>query len=779
MTRTAKWGTAARCLGAASSIAILVSADLALAQIEEIEVTAQRRQERLLDVPLSVTAVSGDTLNQFNITDPTRLALTSPGVTFSETGSAVRFNIRGVGTNIFENIADPVIAFSENGVYRSRNAQANVAFLDVDRIEILRGPQGTLQGRNATGGAINVISQLPTDEFEAEGEVTVGNYSLIRADAIVNIPLTDTFKARFAGRREVRDGYVENFGPGENLADEDLVYGRGTFQFTPQQNFDAVLHVSYLYRDRAGRGGLGAKLLGESINPNNPGAPQSGTIFGERNPVNPRVLDGIPETFDPTANGGSGGLVDRGVPLTTDPYAVRTDFDNTEETRSFDIDLQLTYDFGPVSVKSITAYTDFSNFPFNDNDFTDLVSEGNVGGSANRVSLLSTEAETIIQEVQFSSEYASPLQWIAGVFYMNDETFEIFSIEDFDDTFPFSPAGPPTALLFDRNTNTDTSSIAGFGELTYEVSEALTVFAGGRYTRDKKDFRLREFGFLGALGFNPPLDIEETFSKFTWRAGAQYFLADDNMAYFTASTGFRSGGFSRIADIPETPGDETTFDSETITSYEIGTKNRFLENRLEVNLAGYYSKVEDQQVAATVIVAGTGQSFFQNAAETEIYGFEAEMQAQPTDEWFAYGTFTWQNAEYQEFTAPGLTQDPTAIDLSGNDTPFTPEFRLSLSTGYDIIVPGWGTFTPQVTFQYVDDYFATQFNTSIGRQESYTQTDLRLSYQTENNRLGAEVFVQNLEDEAVLTRGTFGGSDAFFAGFGAPRTIGFRFNFNY
>ncbi|MEO0997294.1 MAG: TonB-dependent receptor [Pseudomonadota bacterium] len=751
-------------------LAGLVAAPPVVAQaLEEIVVTATRRAESLQEVPIAVTAVTAEDLEAYNITDSGRLALVTPGLIWSNSDGARAWpTLRGVVTSNGEANGEPAIGFFVDGIYKSRTAQANAPLLDVERVEVLRGPQGTLFGRNSTGGSINVISKLPDfDDFGFVGDITLGDFSNVMVDGVLNLPLSEAWALRVAARRHTRDGFVENLGPGPDLSDQDMTYGRLSLAYDGgplQANFRAA----YRRVDRTGGGAFTNKVIGQSFDPSIPGR----SVFGQPFFVNPRLNDGIPDVDI------MGTPTDIGVATDPDPFVARTDFPVSETLDSLDTSLEITYEFGAVEFRSLTGYADYSHQPFSDNDYSDLTAV------LNRVDSLTAEAETLQQEFQLLSNGDGNWNWVVGVFFMQDEVFETFSIQQFDTSnvpaavFP-SPAGGTTSFVFDRRTNTDIDSQALYGQASYRFTDQFQATVGGRWSRDDKDYRLREFGFLGVLGFNPDLDLSEEFDDFTWRVGAEYFMSDTTMFYGSVSTGFRSGGFNRFLDDPATPGNETIFDSEEITAFEIGTKNRLLDGNMRLNLAAFVQEIDDQQVGTVLSVAGTGQSGFFNAGKTEITGLEAEMQWQINEPWYLFGTATLLNAEFDEFMAPGFAGDVGLIDLAGNDVPRAPAFRATLSSAYDFSLAGGATLTPSVTGQFSSSYHLTQFNTAIDEQDSYAKFDARLVYRSADERWRLEAYVENLTEEEIQSYGVYGGSNAYFVNYEAPRMYGLRATFEY
>ena len=736
---------------------------------DAIIVTAQRREQSIQDVPVAVTAVSGEQLEVIAATQVSDLEALTPGLVWGEGGTSQYPTIRGVITPIGENIGDPATAFFINGVYKSRTAQALAATVDLERAEVLRGPQGTLFGRNATAGAINIISRKPDlDGIDYRFSGSYGNYNAVEVTGMVNAPLGSDIAARSTVLYKKRDGFVENIGPSTDINDEDLFYMRNSLRYQPDDRFEAIARIAVLERHRKGAGGFTYTVLGQSFE-----IGRGRTIFGDPVSINPRVRDGIDDFVDGVNVG------DIGVPV-FGPYTIRTDLEPREDTTSVDLDLEMTYKLNFGTLRSITAYADFESIPFDDSD-TDALPE-----VRNETSLLTAAAKTFTQELQLTSNEDSPVDWVVGAFYLNDKTFEIFALENLNGNPRLNRQGELTPLFFDRRTNVDTESIAFYGQTTVPLTDQFSVTGGIRYTKDTKDFKLREFGWLGVFGFNPDLDTTESFDKVTWRVGAEYQPTPNNLLYGSVATGFRSGGFNRFADAGAT--DANTFDSELITTYEIGSKNEFDGVLRRANLALYYSDLADQQVGTVISIAGVGQSGFFNAGETEIYGAELELQFQPTPDWYALATLAYNKSEYKEYTSPGFAGDTIGqpgvfadpetgrpfVDLAGNDTPRSPRFRATLLTGYDLDLANFGTITPVVNFLYSTGFYNTAFNTSLDRQDDFAKIDLRLRYTNPNETFSIEGFVQNVTDEAVLSRVVYGSNNEAFASYQDPRTYGLR-----
>ena len=732
--------------------------------IEEILVTAQRRTESLQEVPVAITAVTSTDLLRQNINNTSRLEMMTPGLVWGNGGGSRAWpTLRGVETGNGEANGEPSIAFMIDSIYKSRSAQANAPLIDVERVEVLRGPQGTLFGRNSTGGAINVISAKPSTEVvDYYVDLTLGDYSNRKLDAMLNVPLSENWALRVAIRSHHRDGYQENVSSGPDPMDEGMLFFRGSLGYSGE-NTTAVFRISHMDLDRVGGGAFTSKVLGQSYDPSIPGR----SVFGDALFVSPRLNDGIAET---NVNGTQ---TDLGVPIDPDPFRVQINWPISEQLESTELSVDIGIDMGSFTLRSLTGYSDFDSDPIGDNDYFDLSTV------RNRTDRLTAVAETFTQEFQIISQGDHNTEWILGLFYLDDSVSEVFSIQNFDANnqvaavFP-SPAGGMTSFVFDRRTETDIQAIAAYGQLKYRLSENFNLSAGVRWSQDDKDYQLREFGFLGGLGFNPDLNLSETFDDPTWRLGFEYFPGEESMLYGSVSTGFRSGGFNRFQDDPTTENNETVFGSEEITAYEIGWKNTFADGRARLNLAAFFQELEDQQVSTVQSVAGTGQSGFFNAGKTDIYGLEAELDLLVNDALRVFSNLTLLNGEYKAFMSSGFDGDPVLVDLAGNTPPRAPDYKGTLGAAYRVDLAGNASLTPSINVQFSDDLFHTHFNTSLDRQDSFARWDARLTYENSDSNWHFEVFAENFTDQDVASYGIFGGSNAYFENYMPPKTLGIR-----
>lgn len=781
----------------ATAVGLLLTGGSALAQIDEIVVTTQKREQSVQDIPISVTALSAEDLTRGGIEDISRLDLVTPGLQFGFSGADARVNIRGVRTESVNERTDLPIAFFVDGIYKSRNSQALGAFVDVERVEVQRGPQGTLNGRNAYGGAIAVFTNKPEDEFDAGIRATVGNFGRLQTNGFVNIPLSDTFQLRLAGQYERTDGYVEAFVPGQqgtsagnpsesaqaiNMGALDDRFARLSLAWQPTDSLDFLLRLEYLKQEGTALGDFGYQVLG-TLAEANPAAP----------PVRQTDLNGV---FVPgNVRRGSGGATpDRG------PYDIAgRDIAPVRDNEGRFFNLDINWDLGPVALRSITGYNDWKTFREQDGDY-----------SPQRhfyVRIVEPKVDTFTQEIQLLSNNDGPLEWVAGLFYLDDQVenenffWRFIGIEggdpastgncgNDDRTVACAPTGVPANAgafnPFARLGVVDTKSIAVFGDITWNITDNLRVFGGARWTEDDKSFK--RFNLAQPDPANPPdgfLNIKQEvqsesakFDETTWRAGVQLDFNDDVMSYFQASTGFTAGGFNTSG-----PDDLRAFDPQKITAYELGLKSTLAEGRVLLNAALYRNEQEDVLTQAFDPVGGTVQSFFVNGGEVETTGFEAEVNSEPVDNLRITGAFAYQKAEYGEFFAQNpfeLGDDPgiSGVNINGDQVALTPEITFNVGASYAIETANAGTFTPFLQFSFTDSYTTNDLK-QLPNQDSFTKTDLRLFWESESAQWTGEIFVENIEDEAVLVRTVVGSDFAIFGTYLPPRTYGARIGYRF
>ena len=784
------------------SAAALAVASPALAQtsgapasggpIDEIIVTATKRAESVQDVSLSVTALDEERLQLAGIDDVSRLELVVPGVNFAFAGNDAKFNVRGANSsNTFGDNSSIVGAFVD-GVYKNRASQQSRALFDVERVEFLRGPQGTLYGRNTFAGALNIATAQPVlGETSAGLEATYQRFDRTTGEAFVNVPLGETAALRVAGAIDKGDGYIENnAGPDIGAQDERAL--RASLLWQPTDALAITLRYQNAVED-----GFEAGLFGYTF------LCRSETADGLTDPLGPRTNCANPVR-------GSGG---RGVaandPNGGDPYRISQDYvrpvDLFENVYSAHVD----YDLGAATVRSITSYTDFQN----DIDFDfDFSPTPNSNGAYDE------ELQAFSQELQLVSNGEGPLQYTLGGYYSSEELRQSFSIyqqtrrDDSTRGSVTNDLGTFTVLegtdivsrdlfiggFFADNAVVDTDYLGLFGQVEYSVSDAFRVIGGLRYNDESKDLSCGGSNFSGGdrvvnvipdlAGASPDVlpnrasdaftfdcsaadqvRREASFDNVTWRAGVEYDVSPDVMLYATAATGYLSGAVST----------GSVTDEQESRVVEGGVRSLLAGGTLQLNAAAHYTTYDNLLTQRQRPEGGIVVTESVNGGDIEAFGVEADAVWVPTDGWTLTAALTYLNSEFGEFgqlnpyqLLGGQVQG--FVQQDGNTTPWSPDFTASLSAAYTADLGGLGQLTPYAQVYYSDGYNTSNLLASDPNQQqgSYTKTDLRLIWDAPGGDYSVEAFVENLEDEAVLARGNNNSDDIVQTSYLYPRNYG-------
>ena len=735
------------------------------AGLSVIMVTAQRREESLQDVAIPVTAITGDELLSRGVTDTADLSKLVPALQVQPTGgSGFSLYLRGVGSLSGNAFAENAVAFSFNDVYIGRPTSTSGTFYDLERVEVLKGPQGTLYGRNATGGAVHVIPRRPRlGEFGGEVNLQYGIYDHFLASGAVNVPLGESAAIRAAGQIVSRSGYLS-----DGTSDEKGQAGRLSLLFEPTNSLSVAIVGDYYSQD--GRG------AGSGVIPSESGrytAPPLDDRVGGSDPravaVAAAVAAGLPA---PPFCGGFGGFVTSGCVLVP-----RNDSFVDGEYWGISAEVELDLEFATLT--AIPGYrkssTDFINYlPGFLLDVTD-------------------EAEQWSFETRLASSTDGPFQYVLGAFYFKEE----------QDAVNFFAQGRLATTLF--TPHLETESFAVFGQATYSLTDAFRVIAGGRWTTENKTQQTSLGNGTPFMPdpFNPPL--QSTFTgeldvdKFTWKAGVEYDAGPDSLFYANVATGFKSGGFY-VAAPPN-----NTFDPETLTAYTIGAKNRFFSNRLQFNVEAFYWAYKDQQVTfvgAAQTAAGTFSSsgVTLNAGQAEMYGVEVEALFALTDNDLLSLNVQRLETEYKEFLVPLFSPTPAPppttcpfagvrpvpggtfydTDCSGRPTLNSPDWSANLGyertfefqNGVDLVV---GARTTIESGRFLDITFAPE-----ARQDSYMMSDAFVTVEGIDDAWALTAFVNNIEDEEVLAQvGNRPILNIYYGALRPPRTYGLRGTFRW
>lgn len=800
----------------------IFAAPAALAQIDTIVVTAEKKEENVQDVSLSIQAFDEDGLNKAGIDDVSRLEFLVSGVNFAFAGNDAKINVRGANsTNTFADNSSIVGTFVD-GVYKLRASQQTRSFFDVERVEFLKGPQGTLYGRNTFAGAINLYTNAPDlEDFSAGLSGSYERFNRTRFEGFANLPVSETFGLRVAAFYDRSDGFVEN-DAGHNLGSQNDKGVRVSALWAPTDSVDFLVRYHNIQEDGHEAGLFGYTHLCRNVTPSGHTDP-FGSVQDCANP-------------QPGSNGAPSAL-DLG------PYNVSQDFTPAGDLTEQVVSLEANFDLGGVLAKSISSYTDFENNLGFDFDFSP--SPFQAGG-------FNEEAESYTQEIQFSSDYDSRLQWTAGAYYSHDETnfnFYIYNQRAAD------PRGPDVAVLDNAGnpvldgmgmplflpvltgtplTNND-QVIGGFfadnhplevdyfgiyGQFEYSLSDELRVIGGVRYNNEDKklvgggsnftgdndgdgtaeppvtvnvaggpfpgQFPTDVDGVLGVFTFNNNADDAvradpDAATNVSWRAGLEYDVGDNALLYFTASTGFLSGALNNNGSSTE---------NQKSRVFEAGVKSQLFDNTLLFNLAGHYTQYTNllAQRQVQIMVGGNPVVITEsdNGGEITAWGIELESLWAPTEEIRIGANASYLNSEFDVFgqTNPYQLfngQQVGFVDLAGRTTPWSPEFTVALYGSYEFNLGEYGYLTPYVQFYYSDGYNTSNLFSidPLQDQDSYTKTDLRLIWDAPDRNYSFEAFVENVENEAVLARGNNNGNDIVQHSFNYPRNYGIRFRANF
>ncbi len=721
-------------------------------QSEDIIVTATKVETRLQDTPIAIRAIGGADLTKAQVTDVSGLQRLAPDLGITPDSVFTKIAIRGVSSQDISESADPALTVSIDGEYINRPVGLNANFFDLERIEVLRGPQGTLFGRNSTAGALNIVAAKPVlESFEGSATAGYGNYNAIYATGAVNVPLGDKVAIRIAGLHNQHDGYVDN-GPAGRGDDANVDAVRGSILFAPGA-LEVYLAGEYVDIDQTGPMQYGLAVSGSTPGvtelPASVASPTTYTTLAQRQV--PSFVD-VPQGFDPASF-----PLARTGSFQSQQYAVRG---------------RVSYDFGGATLSYIGGYRHVDNqavIPQN-------------GFLPELFTFYNDRYDTRTQshEVRLNGGTQGRFVWQVGGFYFHENQIITRGL--------YLPMAGAFANFFYRPYVTSDSKSA-FAQATYWIVPDTLSFTGGiRYTDDKKDAEYINYGFYRSPTMaRPPADGSgpgaviryPTYKedKITWTAGVEYKPARDNLLYAKVSTGYKSGGFDLVG----------SFNAENLTAYEIGSKNRFMGNRLEFNASAFYYDYKDQQVQVYIDTTVGARTF--NAGKSRVWGIETDtaVRLSPNDRVSLIVNYI--DARLQQFAgipAPTLANPPAnvprlTLDLAGNVAPQAPKWTIGinytktieLGDGYKLVANGFSRFKSR--------YFLTAFNYRGDEVDAFTTTDLSLELNMPNNRFSIQGYVRNVENNRVKTYAGFtgGGINIYNWNFGQPRTYGVQGSFRF
>ena len=732
--------------------------------LEEILVTARKRVESIQDVPVAVSTFSEQQIERQTIQEFTDFQAQMPGLyvrTEQHDPSIARVSIRGQQQADSLLTTDASVGVYVDGVSLPRQAGLNSNLFDLERIEVLKGPQGTLYGRNTTGGAVNVIARKP-DYEGVHGYLTgsFGNENYTQFSGAINLPLSDTAAARLAVQKTDQDGWGQSRLTGQEYYDQDELFVRGSLMLDPSERVNILLQVDYLDIDE---GGAIEKLLQPGGNLTN-GLPFTGALSAGTELLGPAA------SFEDQVNAGFAAL--QGF-ADGDLYNTDGDADKFAEATLYGGGLTISVDLTDnIEFKSVTGYRNWETSQLLDLDGTPFVLLHPV---------LAVDADFFSQELQLSGS-TDNLEWVFGGYYSLEEGV------DGSQTLAVAAINPTRNITEGEVTNT---SIAVFAQGTYSISDSLNLTAGVRWTEEEKELtnknRLEDAASGTLLACRVPpgnipldqcaVDSSDKFSDPSWLLSLDYRISDQLMVYASNSRGFRGGGQNLRADGADVAAAQP-FAPETATSYEVGIKGDFADSLLRLNAAAFFVDYEDIQ--QTIIVpgsaAGSVVTVLTNAAEAEIKGFEVEAWLNPTENFSLFATAGFLDFEYKDFSS--FAQDGvTLVDRSDEGTTL-PDWQVSLSAQYNVPV-GDNELGFQLDYFWTDDYNTDPSSTLPDdvSQDAFGRWNARIDYRMPGD-LTISAWGKNLTDEEYITTTTdFTGNLGWtISVVGAPRSFGITVN---
>jgi iron complex outermembrane receptor protein len=773
---------------------------MAQGALEEIVVTARKREESLQDTPVSVAAFTSADLEARGTVDFSDLGEFTPNVTFDYTSAIAAGNsaaivmIRGVGAADWTIGTDPGVGIYLDGIYISRTIGSVMDTVDVERIEVLRGPQGTLFGRNTIGGAISVTTKKPDLEaFSGRAELTLGSYDRIDGNAYINLPINDTMAASASFSKRTRDGYVENLFPGApDLGDNDDTTTRVAFRWQPSDSLTVDLSADYSTTDEAPAAnvlistnpGQGFYNLTNLIvgGPGCLGDPPSAAALANPNCYNNQWAVGPFKTYSSHVSSTPELQNDDFFGLTVKPESGINVW-GVGGTIEWDVSDSVTF-------KSITAHRRVEDGFWS----RDSSHSGNQGHVLARTTNAFEQSQTSQEFQILASALDERLNFIIGTFYMEEKAYHKDVVELVLNT------------VFDSGGTTENSSSAIFAQGTYDITDQLALTLGIRYTDEDKSFSAvsttgidEANAFLGGsaliaglpdcLGniigtpgngacLLPPDPVTSNANELEPYVNVSYQWNDDLMTYVSYSEGFKGGAFTQRVFPPATA--TPTSNPEFVKVYEGGFKSTWLDNRLRLNGAVFFTDYTDLQINVSA-GTGTGQigDVTKNAAAAEILGFELEMTAVPVEEALIQLGIGYLDAEYTEIESNnGVPLPGIVIDLDSKLVN-APKWNIVAAAQYDYSLGDWGTLTPRLDVSHTSTVYNSPENDLRLRQGGNTLLNLSMTWRDVNDVWSVTAAGKNVTDETYLVTGV-SGSGIVEGVYGLPATwsLSIRRNFD-
>ena len=716
---------------------------------EDIVVTARRQAENLQDVPVAVTALSGDALASRNVDTLDQVAAFTPNIRFDGAAqlSGGNYNatvfIRGVGSNDFAIFSDPGVGFYVDDVYYARSIGGVMDAVDIESVQVLRGPQGTLFGKNTIGGAVLVTTTAPKiGEFSGRVEATTGSFSRIDVKGAINVPLGDTAALRISGATLNRDGYVKRLWDDSDMGNRNAWMVRARLRFEPTDALTIDVGGDYT---KAREHSAPSDLLAVGNAPGITGIPFLNAYNAQVAPYKGITAPNGQKTVNASW-------------MTDSPYETWAGGPNRNDLDLWGVQGTLSYDLGGATLKSISAYRDMKSFFARDGDNTPFTFR---------------ETQNDITQWQFSQELQlsgnaldDRFTYVLGAFYFREKATDLARA----DIAPGVTAPPSPAVL--PNNFTNNTSWAIYAQGSFKLTPELAIELGGRYSKDKKIFRSLNIRQRDGVAF---IDVtrEGTFSKFTPRIGVNYQPNDDILLYASYAQGFKQGGFNGR---PLASADEVTrYAPEVLDTYEVGVKAQLLERTLTANIAMFHSIYKDIQLT----VNQTPYNFVANAGRGRINGLELEFVARPVD-WISFNAgIGYIDAVYTEI---GQGLGPTQVLPITLDSQFVKAPKFTTTAGIELRK----TFDNDSGLSLRGDIstysrmYNDVANTALVAEPGYALANARLTYTLPGGAAQVSLFGTNLTGALYKLSGNASGAFGLAeAAYGRPREWGLSASYRF
>ncbi|MFT5501170.1 MAG: iron complex outermembrane receptor protein [Woeseiaceae bacterium] len=696
--------------------------------LDEVIVTAERRAVNLQHVPIAITVLTGDELEKSLVHDTMEMQFHVPGYVFKTNSIRGQPYIRGVGSDVITVGAESSVAYFQDGIYLPRASSALHHFYDVERVEVIKGPQGTLFGRNATGGAVHIITRKPTDKFEMSGDISLGNYDSVRLSGTLNAPITDRAALRISGLVSRHDGYSENVFRNTDMDDENINAIRSHLQYRFADDSEFRIGFDYSKQDDSSSG------LASHPDPDN------GINIGLLPPFKGEVRSNPRE-----------GTHNEDLRVSLESWGTQLSFTTTIKS---------------IELKSLTSHRETESLELIDLDASDADFASNT---------VDQRSEVFTQEFQIANDSNEIIEWVAGIFFLKENAFQKLDIEVL---FPAPPIqGLPEFLPARTEPGADitTEAIGIFWQGSHRFTDNWRTTLGLRYSMDeRRQEYLQEvtdpFGILGGSTIIESND-KDRWNAWTPKIGVEYIHSDQVMAYLSIGNGYKAGGFNSNTL-------QSSFDEEDLWAYEIGLKSSYLDGRMRLNLAGFFYDYDDIQLLTLPpgAVVGTFPVVI-NAAEASYRGLEMDFQAQPTANTTINLSVAWLDAEFDRFVAldPNNPQNGE-VDRAGARLQQAPEFSATARAQYTWNLHGIGDLSLSGEYAYQSKVFFNTFQDDVVSQSGYSLVNSRLQLESMNKRWFVALWVKNLTDtlyaHTKIRQDPLVGNLRFW---GEPRTYGLQF----